>query len=1061
MWAQMLVTLWGGLIMRSFARLIIVATCLVLLPVAASAQTSTIAGQVKDSSGALLPGVTVEVASPALIERVRSTTTDGSGQYKIIELRPGVYTVTFTLPGFSTLKRERIELTSDFTATVDAELKVGAVEETITVLAQSPVVDVQGITSSTVMTRDVMDALPTGRNIQAVGIMIPGTALTVGGGGALSRDVGGSGGMQQSPLNYRGSADTVQTIEGMRLNNLCGNGAYSGVYWDDGSFTEYSYVTGADSAEMGQGGIRVNLVPKDGGNTFRGTVLGNYTHGPWQGSNYSASDLSGDTTFSPNNRLANISVIKQIWDFNPSFGGPIKHDKLWFNGTFRYWGTNKTVPGSFPNLLNSPFQYAPDLSNPGVDDGHIFSYAGRVAWQLNEKDKITAYHDLQNKYRGHWGIASNVPPEASALEVTPTNFVTVEKWTRTQSNRLLFDAGFAMYDQEYTEIYQPSVTGSTAQVYDPAAIAASHVYTILDQNTNQYASAWNNPADHFSKLITESGSASYVTGSHAFKFGGTVTEGRWRQLQNYTGNVEPITYNAGTPVSVTLRLPTDRRNGIKADTGLYAQDRWTIRRATINAGLRFDWFIGESLPESLPASALAPAITFPACSNGLNSLANGCTGTVENWKDVSPRVGIAYDLFGNGKTALKTSIARYVNGEQIGTANSTNPETTIGITDTRAWKDLDGNGLPFDANGNLQLNELSPSLTTPTFGKNIPTTTTTDPAVLNGWGKRGYNYEYTASVQHELLPRWSLNGDFSHRWYGNQTFTEDTRFTAASYDTFCVTAPADPNLPNGGGSRVCGLEDIKPALAAQNLPANNLITFASNFGGIKNTFTGFNFSTIGRPKQGVYLQVGVGAQKILFDFCNVTNQLGPLGAAVGPLLGTITATAAGTTVYSGSTTATGTEVYADGSRACHQVSPYLLDAKVLGSYTLPWAVILSGTYQHSPGPNILATWNATNAFIAPALGRNLSLGAQAKQISLEEPLAQYGQTLNQLDLRASKRFTIDRVRLRLDADLYNVLNSDWPYTVTTTFSALASSQWLRPTNVLQARLFKIGAQIDF
>ncbi len=143
------------------------------------------------------------------------------------------------------------------------------------------------------------------------------------------------------------------------------------------------------------------------------------------------------------------------------------------------------------------------------------------------------------------------------------------------------------------------------------------------------------------------------------------------------------------------------------------------------------------------------------------------------------------------------------------------------------------------------------------------------------------------------------------------------------------------------------------------------------------------------------------------------------------------------------------------------MSPFLLDAKLLGSVTLPWDVILSGTYQHSPGPNVLANWTAPLAVIAPALGRPLSLGAQAKQISLEEPLSQYGQTLNQLDLRASKRFTIDRLRLRLDADLYNVFNVDWPYTLTNTFSALATSQWLRPTNVLQGRLFKIGGQIDF
>jgi len=256
--------------------LFVAAACVALLPVVASAQTSTIAGTVKDTSGAVLPGVTVEAASPALIEKVRSATTDGAGQYKIIQLRPGTYSVTFTLPGFQVVKRENVELTSDFTATINSDMKVGAVEETITVSAESPVVDTQSITTRTVMTRDVLDAIPTGRNIQAVGIMIPGTTIAQGGGGALSRDVGGSGNLQQSPLQYRGSADTVQTVEGMRLNNLCAQGAYSGVYWNDGSFQEISYVTGADSAEMGQGGIRVNMVPRDGGNLFHAVVFGNY-----------------------------------------------------------------------------------------------------------------------------------------------------------------------------------------------------------------------------------------------------------------------------------------------------------------------------------------------------------------------------------------------------------------------------------------------------------------------------------------------------------------------------------------------------------------------------------------------------------------------------------------------------------------------------------------------------------------------------------------------------------------------------------------------------------------
>src|SRR4051812_6658747 len=453
--------------MRKYVtRLLAGAALLMLLPVGASAQTSTIAGEVRDTSGAVLPGVTVEVSSPALIERVRLATTDGSGKYSIVSLRPGAYSVTFTLPGFSTVRRDNVELTSDFTATINADLKVGAVEETITVAAESPIVDVQSITSRTVMTRDVLDAMPTGRNIQAVGIMIPGTSLALGGGGALSRDVGGSGNLQQSPLQYRGSADTVQTVEGMRLNNLCAQGAYSGVDWNDGSFQEISYVTGADSAEMGQGGMRINMVPKDGGNSFRGIITGNYAGESFASDNCGSpsvgvpctrGELAGDLTYNLNNKLTNVSNVRKIWDFNPSIGGPIKKDRVWFYATYRNWGVNKTVADSFFDLDPSPFKYVADVGRPGIDDGHIRSIAGRVTAQLTAKDKVSYYHDEQDKVRGHWGIAGNVPPEASAIQATPTSFVSVSKWTRTQSNRVLLEAGLGVYDQEYLENYQPEV----------------------------------------------------------------------------------------------------------------------------------------------------------------------------------------------------------------------------------------------------------------------------------------------------------------------------------------------------------------------------------------------------------------------------------------------------------------------------------------------------------------------------------------------------------------------------------------------------------------------------
>ena len=239
--------------MRSLTVRCIALLTLVLTPVIASAQTSTITGTVKDASGGVLPGVTVEVSSPALIEKTRSTVTSGSGQYSILALRPGIYTVKFELPGFATVIREGIELTSDFTATINTDLKVGTLEETLTVTGESPIVDTSNITQRVVMTQEVRDALPTGRNIQAVGIMIPGTTLALGGGGALSRDVGGSGNLQQSPLQYRGSGDTVQTIEGLRLNNLCAQGAYSGVYWNDAQLRRVQLCDGRRLGGSGPG----------------------------------------------------------------------------------------------------------------------------------------------------------------------------------------------------------------------------------------------------------------------------------------------------------------------------------------------------------------------------------------------------------------------------------------------------------------------------------------------------------------------------------------------------------------------------------------------------------------------------------------------------------------------------------------------------------------------------------------------------------------------------------------------------------------------------------------
>ena len=515
--------------------------------------------------------------------------------------------------------------------------------------------------------------------------------------------------------------------------------------------------------------------------------------------------------------------------------------------------------------------------------------------------------------------------------------------------------------------------------------------------------------------------------------------------------MQPITYDAqNRPVSAQLRLPVDRRNGIKADTGMFVQDRWAMGRVTWNLGLRYDWFIGETQESEVLPSRFNAGQKFGKCADGKNDPRAGCAGTVQNWKDISPRVGFALDVFGNGRTALKASFAKYVAGQNIAVANAANPVTVLGLTDTRGWtNDADGNGLPLDANGNIQFNELTASTATPTFGRNV-STTSYDPEVLNGWNKRGYNYEWSVAAQHQLADRVSLNGGFYRRTFGNQTITDDLRYDANSYDSFCVTAPANPNLPYGGGSYpVCGIMDLKPSVFAQGLPANNLIRFSEDFGGETNMYQGFDVNMEARFENGAFLRGGVGATSRLFDNCNV------LAAGVDAVVGLTTQ---------------GTEVYPDGTTACHREYGFRPGAGGSGSFTLPWDVALTGTYQFSrgvqtggAGPSIQANWAVTNAVVntPAALGRNWT-GTTFKTVQLIREGLDYGDhNLHQLDVRASKRFRFDRYRFRVDFDLYNVFNSNWPYTVTSTFSTAANATWLRPTNALQARFFKIGGQFDF
>ncbi|MEQ1911465.1 MAG: carboxypeptidase-like regulatory domain-containing protein, partial [Vicinamibacterales bacterium] len=322
--------------------------CLAVGQGVALAQNGAIAGVVRDTSGGVMPGVTVEASSPALIEKVRTVVADADGRYSIIDLRPGTYTVTFSLVGFSTVKREGIELTGGFTASVNADLKVGGLEETITVSGQSPLIDTQSTQQRKSLTSTMIDALPTGRSFQSLSVLVPGVIIPL-----ANQDVGGSGGERYQTLSVHGSrGDQMPLVmNGMPYNNMnnTGGGYNTTLVQNTGIVQELTVTTSALSTEWRSSGVLSNTIPKEGGNTFKGYFFGSFANDALQSDNLSA-DLQKVG-------LLRVNSVKKLWDVNPAIGGPLVQDKLWFYGGFRHSGAQNYIAGMFENLRPAAPQY--------------------------------------------------------------------------------------------------------------------------------------------------------------------------------------------------------------------------------------------------------------------------------------------------------------------------------------------------------------------------------------------------------------------------------------------------------------------------------------------------------------------------------------------------------------------------------------------------------------------------------------------------------------------------------------------------------------------------------
>lgn len=922
-----------------------------LLPATASAQAA-ISGVVKDSTGSVLPGVTVEAASAALIEKTRAVTTDGAGQYRILNLPPGTYDVTFTMDGFKTIRRTGVILEGNFTAPINVDLELGTLNETVTVAGVSPVVDVVNNRQTFVVNREMLDNIPTtSRSLQARANLIPGTVVTPVGSGQTSLTIYGSR-----------SADAVVMLDGMRMNLLEGSGQFSGIYLNDGMAQEISYDTGAQNAEVAQSGLRVNMIPREGGNAFSGIVFMQGASGPL------ASDNRSEEV---RQVIPQPLGIAHTYEFNPSFGGPIKRDKVWFYFTYKLSDTKTYVT-------------LPDRSQGFQENWPNYSYVTRVTWQATQRDKIRVYADVQQNGQRYEGLGATTALEASHQLWTPRAWTPQVKWTQATTNRLMLEAGITLLDQNFRREPQPGTNGPLD-------------FPVINRNTNVTTRGYSGSMDSWTKNYTTTASATYVTGTHTFKAGMNYGFGNrvrtWPNPNRY--DISSIRFLNDTPESVIIRstpIP-ESREIMNADFGLYAQEAWTVKRLTLNVGARFDYFNAEVPALEAPAGTWVPARSVPGIKN------------VPKWSDFSPRFAVAYDLFGNTKTAVKLSVGKYVASAALGFAENFN--TLTASSETRIWNDLDGNRNIVDANGNLQRNEITGGSTT--FG--LPAgTDRLDPDL-----QRENNWEYNLAIQHELFPRFAVSAGYHRRRYNNLPLTDNLRLRLTHWTERTITTPSDPRLPGGGGQPIT-------IYSRNNDRALDTPDNVRTFSDVNNDgYNGFDVNVRADFRNGGMLLGGVLTDRSESERCDVRSN-------------------------------------PNNFRFCDSVGPYRTQFKLNGSYPLPYDVQVGWNFTMRPGGGVSANYTITSAQVPGGLiGAG---GATNITINLVEPGTVYLDYINQLDVRFSRSVRLGRYRLQGLVDIYNAFNAGTVTGVSTTYS-LTNNTWLRPQTIQTSRYIRFGGELRF